>query len=98
MARPEKIQMEVLAAIGAGRADNVFRFRDKFVQVHGTFSATLQLEASIDGSAYFSVGAALSSPGVVAFPETAEFARIRTTAFTSGTPMATLAGFDERAM
>ena len=97
MARPEKIRMEVLASVGVGQTENVFRFRDKYVQVHGTFSATLQLEASIDGSTYFAVGPAVSAPGVVPFPETAECARIRTTAFTSGTPEATLAGFDERA-
>lgn len=97
MARPEKIRMEVLASVGVGRTENVFRFRDKYVHVHGTFSATVQLEASIDGSIYFTVGAALSAPGVVPFPETAEFARVRTTAFTSGTPEATLAAFDERA-
>jgi hypothetical protein len=97
MARPEKIRMEVVAAVGVGRAENVLRFRDKFVQVYGTFSATLQLEASIDGNAYFAVGPAVSAPGVLPFPETAEFARVRTTAFTSGAPEATLAGFDERA-
>jgi len=98
MARPEKLTMEVPVAVGVGRVENVFRFRDKYLQVHGTFVATVQLEASIDGSTYFAVSTGLSAPGVVPFPETAEFARIRTTAFTSGTPEATLAGFDERAM
>ena len=98
MARPEKVQLEVKQAVDVGRAENVFRFRDKTVQVHGTFVATLQLEASIDGSEYFPVGAAMTAPGAVLVPETVEFLRVRTTAYTSGEPKAVLAGFDERAM
>jgi hypothetical protein len=98
MARPEKVRFEVKQEIGVGRAENVFRFRDKYVQVHGTFVATLQVEATIDGSDYFPVGTPMSSPGVVPVPETAEFVRVRTAAYTSGEPKAVLGGFDERAM
>ena len=97
MARPEKIQLEVKTAIDVGRAENVFRFRNKYIQVHGAFAATLQVEGTIDGNNYFSIGTALSTPGVVPVPETLEFIRVRTTAFTSGEPKAVLAGFDERA-
>jgi hypothetical protein len=97
MARPEKVRLEVKQAVEAGRAENVFRFRDKTVQVHGNFVATLQLEASIDGSDYFAVGGAASAPGAVQVPETVEFLRVRTTAYTSGEPKAVFAGFDERA-
>lgn len=99
MARPEKIALAVPAAVGIGEAANVFRFRDKYVQVHGTFVATMQLEGSIDGNEYFPVGAPQSAtPGVVAVPETIQFLRVRVTSFTSGEPKATFAGFDERAV
>lgn len=98
MARPEKVRLEVKQAVEAGRAENVFRFSHKYVQVHGTFVATLQVEGSIDGSDYFAVGGAISAPSVVPVPETVEFVRVRTTAFTSGDPKAVLAGFDERAV
>ncbi len=98
MARPEKVRFEVKQSVAAGRAENVFRFRDKYVQVHGTFVATLQVEASIDGSDYFPVGAPQSAPGVVPVPETVEFVRVRTTTYTSGEPKSVLAGFDERAV
>ncbi len=97
MARPEKLRLEVKQAVDAGRAENVFRFRDKTVQVHGTFVATLQLEGSIDGSEYFAVGAPVSAAGAIRVPETLEFLRVRTTAYTSGEPKAAFAGFDERA-
>ena len=98
MARPEKVRLEVKQAVDVGKAEVVFRFRDKYVQVHGTFVATLQVEASIDGSDYFDVGAPVAAPGVVAVPETVEFVRVRTTAYTDGEPKAVLGGFDERAV
>jgi len=98
MARPEKIRLEVKSQVGAGRAEQVFRFRDKYIQVHGTFVATLQLEATIDGSDYFAVAAPMSVPGVIPIPETVEFVRVRTSAYTSGEPKAVLGGFDERAV
>jgi len=97
MARPEKLRLEVKTAVGVGRAENVFRFRDKYVQAHGTFVATVQVEGTIDGSDYFAVGGPVSAPAVVPVPETVEFVRVRTVAFTSGEPKAVLGGFDERA-
>jgi hypothetical protein len=48
MARPEKLRLEVKQAVDAGRAENVFRFRDKTIQVHGAFVGTLQLEGSVE--------------------------------------------------
>lgn len=98
MARPEKIPLEVKKEVAAGRGEHVFRFRDKYVQVHGAFVATVQVEATIDGDDYFAVGPALSAPGVVPVPETVLFVRVRTTAYVSGDPEAVLAGFDERAV
>lgn len=97
MARPEKVRLEVKQAADVGKAEQVFRFRDKYVQIHGTFNARVQVEASIDGSDFFSVGSPMNSPGVVPVPETVEFVRIRTVNYTSGEPRAVLAGFDERA-
>ena len=96
MARPEKVRRGQ-AAVEAGRRKRV-RFSHKYVQLHGTFVATVQVEGSIDGSDYFAVGAPQSAPGVVPVPETVEFVRVRTAAYTSGEPKAVLAGFDERAV
>ena len=97
MARPEKIPLEVPAAAGVGQASNVFRFRDKTVQVSGTFVGSLQLEGSIDGNDYEPIGAPVTAPGFIAVPMTVEFLRVRVTALTSGTPKTVAAGFDFRA-
>lgn len=98
MARPEKITLEVLTSAGAGKAANVFRFRDKTVQFLGTFNAHLQLEGSIDGSEYAPIGAQVNGPGLVQVAEAVEFLRVRTVSFNSGTPQAVFAGFDFRAV
>jgi hypothetical protein len=98
MARPERIPLEVPTAVGVGKASNVFRFRDRTVQLGGTFVATLQLEGSLDGNEYAPIGAPVTAPGFVPVPLTVEFLRVRVTAFTSGQPKATAAGFDFRAM
>jgi len=98
MARPEKFPLEVPTSVGVGRAENLFRFRDKTVQFVGTFAATLQLEASIDGNEYAAVGAPVTAPGFVTVPLTVEFLRVRVVALTSGAPQAIAAGFDFRAL
>ena len=98
MARPEKITLEVPTAAGVGKAENLFRFRDKTVQFGGIFVATLQLEGSLDGNEYAAIGTPVTAPGLVAVPVTVEFLRVRVVAFASGTPKATAAGFDFRAM
>jgi hypothetical protein len=98
VARPEKIVFEVPAAVGVGPAANVLRFRDKTVQVTGPFEGSLELEGSIGGDNYQTLGAAITAPGLVAVPYTLEFLRVRVTALTSGTPKVVAAGFDYRAM
>lgn len=97
MARPEVVPLDVKKSVATGTAAEVFRFRDKYVQLYGTFVATLQVEGSISGGEYFPIGAPQSAPGVIPVIETVQFLRLRTTAFTSGEPAGVMGGFDERA-
>ena len=98
MARPERMTLEVPAAPGTGKAENVFRLRDKTVQVSGPFAGSLQLEGSIDGEDFEPIGAPLSGPGFVLVPEAVAFLRIHTIELTSGIPKALASGFDFRAV
>jgi hypothetical protein len=98
MARPEKLVLEVPAQVGVGQAVNVFRFRDKTVQVTGPFTGSLQLEGSIDGDDFEGIGAPVTVPGFVLVPMTIELLRVRVTELTSGVPKAAIAGFDFRAL
>jgi hypothetical protein len=97
MARPEKLTLEVPAAVGVGKAANVFRFRDKTVQISGEFAGALQLEGSLDGDDFTPIGAPLIAPGFVLVPMTVELLRVRVTELTSGAPKAAIGGFDFRA-
>jgi hypothetical protein len=98
MARPERITLEVPAEVRTGATINVFRFRDKTVQVSGPFVGSLQLEGSIDGDTFDPIGAALTAPGFVLVPLTVALLRVRVTELTSGAPTAAFAGFDFRAL
>jgi len=98
MARPERIPLEAPLGAGVGRAVNVFRFRDKTVQVTGLFAGSVQLEGSLDGIDYAAIGAPVTAPSLLAVPFTIEFLRVRVTALTSGAIKVTAAGFDFRAM
>jgi hypothetical protein len=98
MARPERISLEVPTEVGTGSTINVFRFRDKTVQLSGPFVGSLQLEGSIDGDTFDPVGAPLIAPGLVLVPQTVALLRVRVTELASGAPTATFAGFDFRAV
>jgi len=98
MARPEKIPLDVPAAVGIGQPSNVFRFRNKTMQVAGAFAGSLQLEGTIDGDNWEAVGAPITAPTLFLVDVTVELLRVRVTALTSGTPRAILAGLDYRAM
>lgn len=86
----------VTGATGFGEPRPVDRFLEKGVQFSGTFTATFQVQGTIDGSTYFNIGSAATSAGFVEVPYTIEYLRISTVAWTSGTPTATFAGMDSR--
>lgn len=73
------------------------------LSIAGTFTATFQLEASIDGTNFFSVGAAVAGTGATkaivnpatdgtASVKAAQFYRVRCSAYTSGSATAVAAG------
>ena len=98
MARPEQLALAVPASAGFGRPENVFRLRDKTVQIAGLFVGSLQLEGSIDGEDFAPIGAPQTAPGFLLVPMAIAFLRIHTLEFTSGAAKAMVAGFDFRAL
>lgn len=99
MARPEKIELDVPVTAGnAGRAEQVFRFRDKTVHVYGQFDGSVQLEGKLADDEYAAIGQPITTAGLYAIPFAIEFLRIRTVNLASGTPGAVFAGFDYRAL
>jgi hypothetical protein len=97
MARPERIVLEVPIKVGVGAPVNVFRLRDKTVQISGAFTGAVQIEGSIDGDDFEPI-ATRPAPGFVQVPLAVAFLRIRVTELTAGVPKALVAGFDFRAV
>ena len=88
--------LETKLSVANGAAVNVEGLLHKTVQIDGPFTATFQVQISLNGDDYYPAGSALSAPGIVNVPETCAWIRIATTAWTSGTPSATLGAFEAR--
>lgn len=95
--------MDVKTAVADGDALTIPLYSGGTVQVHGTFSATLQVQGKIAPSSdWVNIGSSLTAPGLVTLsdgngcPYCLTNIRIRTTAYTSGTPQAVFAGFNSR--
>lgn len=85
MANQRSVAVGSLTATGAGTAADISDGEVAHLYVNGTFVATVQPEASADGTNYSPVGSPLTAPAIVSLPATAKKVRLNCTAFTSGT-------------
>jgi hypothetical protein len=90
------ITLNVPASVAAGSAVNVEKLYYKTIIFSGTFTATLQVQLSNDGSTWVTVGSNVTTASVVRVEEQSKHLRINTSAFTSGTPAASLAAINHR--
>lgn len=82
------------AATGASTARACENLREKYVWISGTFVATLDVEASADGSSWVKVQTGINATGAaVSIPQSAKYVRVNLTAATSGQVVAKLTGF-----
>lgn len=83
--------------ITAGAAVPVKDYREKCVQILGTFVADMAIQASLDdGATYGAVVASVTAPGLHSIPYACTHLRIFMTDYTSGAPAARFGGFDAR--
>jgi hypothetical protein len=75
----------VPASVAAGAAIDVGGFPSCAVQIVGSFTATYDVQASLDGSNFVTV-ATITAAAIVSVPLPAVAVRINCTAYTSGTP------------
>lgn len=95
--RHEILPLDVkTAATGTGVPTMVNRYREKTVQIGGTFVGSLDLEGTIDDVEFEKLITGITAPGL--FTITAAVLRIRTnvTAWTSGQATAKIGAFDSR--
>lgn len=65
---------------------------DKFITVTGTFTATLKVEISNDNTTWVQSGSDITAAGVTTISARAKFIRVRCSAYTSGTAVASMYG------
>jgi len=94
VALTQRFVVPVPASVAAGAEVDVSSFGRMAIYVDGTFVATVQIQISPDatGARWFNEGTALTTTGVVEITKPCKRLRANTTAFTSGTPVATGVG------
>lgn len=95
--RFESRTLVVPTSAGEGAAIQFERFTDKCVLVAGTFTATIRIQGSIDGTNFADLTADITAAGAVEIPHTVKYIRVRTIAWTSA-PAVSIAGHDTRAI
>lgn len=68
----------------------------KSVQVGGTWSGSVAIELSFDGSTTWSSVATITTNGITQIPQVCQLMRVNTTSIVSGVPTVTLGGFNRR--
>jgi hypothetical protein len=80
------------ASVTTGTAIDVSDLTGVTVALYGTFTGTYKVMASYDGSTFKQVGSSLTAAGKQAVDDAAVAVRIDCSAYTSGTPTATVSG------
>jgi hypothetical protein len=84
------------AIAGNGSPTRVDRMLGHTLQIRGTFSATLVIDVSNDMIAWVPATGNLTTPQLLTIAGSFRYIRVRTAAYTSGTPTVHYAGFDQR--
>lgn len=88
-----------LTVAGNAASDDVFsvvHYRDKTVQIGGTFTGTVTVEGTLDGSTWLPVAGPVTAPAILHIPQAVEKIRIAGSGWGSGTAEAIFSGFNSR--
>lgn len=96
MARFEKYSLHVPQTATPGDPSVVQNLNPLTVQVEGTFVATLDLEGMV-GGAWYKIATGINAAALNTYQHVIEKLRVNVTAYTSGQPIVTVAGFEQRA-
>jgi hypothetical protein len=85
-----------LAAIGTSNTIQVDALTDKYLHLHGTFVATVEIQGRMAPTTPWFTVASVSAPGVTSVPQSFYEMRINVSAWTSGQPEAVLGAMNAR--
>lgn len=94
----EVVTIPVPASVAIGAAQSVAGLREKAVQLSGTFSATISIEVSLNGTDFEPITETtdLTAPAVIPLPFLAQSVRANTTVYASGAPACVVLGDNPR--
>jgi hypothetical protein len=95
--RLDTVNIPVPLSATAGAAVLVRDLRDKYLQIVGPFVGSLDLEGSLNGTAWVKLATGITASGIRAVPETVTHLRLVSAGVVSGTPSALVGGFNVRA-
>lgn len=81
---------------GSSESQLVAHFTGKTVAITGTFTATAQVEGSMDGSNWFPVDSSVTAPALIETTASFRFMRVTISGYASGAVEATFGGFNTR--
>lgn len=84
--RRETFPLQFMSSVAAGAWQDCENLVEKYVQVEGTFTATVAIEGRFTDTGAAIVVASVTTPGATAVPQPFKQIRLNTTAFTSSTP------------
>lgn len=90
--RLETYDLETPASVAAGEAQRVDHLVEKTFLVGGTFSATMRLQGSLDGSSWADISGDITAPSALAFSHSVMYVRVNVTAYVSGAPAGSICG------
>lgn len=82
--------LAVPTSVAAGPAVALRPDESATVYLTGTFTATVQMQVSLDGTNWLNDGSALTAAGTLLISKAANYVRANVTAYTSGTPVGKL--------
>lgn len=95
MAQFESRAMVALGSVTTNAGINVQDLETSQMWVTGTFVGTVKLQVSPDNVAWVDSGSPVTAPALIAIPEGVGYVRLNCTAYTSGSIVGIVTGFDE---
>lgn len=93
---PDNQALTVAGNAASTDAFNAFHYRDKTVAISGTFSGSVTVEGTVDGTTWAAVAGPVTAPAILSITQAVRMLRIVGSSWVSGTASAIFSGFNSR--
>lgn len=93
---PSGQDLSVAGDAASATSWTVLSYREKTISIAGTFTGTVNVEGTIDGTSWAAVAAPVTAPAILTIAASVDKIRIRGSSWSSGTATARFSGFNSR--